>query len=64
MPKLQELSDDGGTPGAVVAKTLAARKVSYVYEQDKEALVQLRAALQNRVVIVAGAINLIASLLR
>lgn len=37
------------------AKALAARKVSYVYEQDKDPLVQLRFALQNRVVIVAGA---------
>ena len=31
------------------------QRVSYVYEHDKEPLVQLRAALQNRVVIVAGA---------
>ena len=40
------------------AKALAARKVSYVYEQDKDPIVQLRAALQNRVVIVAGAKSL------
>jgi cyclic-di-AMP phosphodiesterase PgpH len=40
------------------AKSLAARKVSYVYEQDKDPIVQLRFALQNRVVIVAGAKSL------
>ena len=40
------------------AKASAARNVSYVYDQDKEPLIQLRAALQNRVVIVAGAKSL------
>ncbi len=40
------------------ARAAAARNVSYVYQQDKEPLVQLRAALQNRVVIVAGAKSL------
>ncbi len=44
--------------GTKEAKALAARKVSYVYEQDKDPLVQLRFALQNRVVIVAGAKSL------
>ncbi|HEX3728076.1 MAG TPA: HDIG domain-containing protein [Pirellulales bacterium] len=40
------------------ARIQAARKVRYVYDQDKDPLVQLRAALQNRVVIVAGAKSL------
>ena len=42
----------------MAAKTLAARKVTYVYDHDKEPLVQLRAGLQNSVVIVAGAKSL------
>ncbi len=37
------------------AKASAARMVSYVYEHDIDRLIQLRAGLQNRVVIVAGA---------
>src|SRR4051794_23905312 len=41
--------------GTKEARTLARRKVSYVYEHDKDPLVQLGAALQNRTVIVAGA---------
>jgi hypothetical protein len=40
------------------AKTMAARTVRYVYRQDTAPLVQLRAALQNRIVIVAGAKSL------
>ncbi len=44
--------------GTREGRMLARRKVSYVYEQDKDQLVQLRAALQNRVVIVAGAKSL------
>ncbi len=44
--------------GTKDAQLLAARKVSYVYDQDKDPLVQLRAALQNRLVIVAGAKSL------
>ena len=40
------------------AKAAAARKSRYVYDQDKDPLIQLRAALQNRVVIVAGAKSL------
>jgi hypothetical protein len=44
--------------GTKEAKSLAARKVSYVYEQDKELLVQLRSKLQNRVVIITGAKSL------
>ncbi len=40
------------------ARASAARIVSYVYEHDIDRLVQLRAALQNRVVIVAGAKSL------
>jgi hypothetical protein len=40
------------------ARALAVTKVSYVYDQDKDQLIQLRAALQNRVVIVAGAKSL------
>ena len=40
------------------ARSLAARKVSYVYKQDNDPLVQLRAGLQNSVVIVAGAKSL------
>jgi cyclic-di-AMP phosphodiesterase PgpH len=44
--------------GTKDARLLAARKVSYVYDQDKDPLVQLRAALQNRLVIVAGAKSL------
>ncbi len=40
------------------ARDLAKRTVSYVYQQDKEPLVQLRAALQNRIVLVAGAKSL------
>ena len=35
-----------------------AARCSYVYDQDKDPLVQLRAALQNRLVIVAGAKSL------
>ncbi len=42
----------------MAAKTLAARKVTYIYDHDKEPLVQLRAGLQNSVVIVAGAKSL------
>jgi len=41
--------------GTREAKAQAARRVSYVYDQDKDLLVQLQAALQNRVVLVAGA---------
>ena len=37
------------------ARAQAARKVRYVYDQDKDPIVQLRAALQNRAVIVSGA---------
>jgi hypothetical protein len=40
------------------AKELAKRTVCYVYTQDKDPLVQLRAALQNRIVIIAGAKSL------
>jgi cyclic-di-AMP phosphodiesterase PgpH len=40
------------------ARAQAKRNVSWVYEQDKEPLVQLRAALQNRAVIVSGAKSL------
>jgi len=44
--------------GTKEARAQAARLVSYVYDQDKDRLVQLRAALQNRVVTVAGAKSL------
>jgi putative nucleotidyltransferase with HDIG domain len=44
--------------GTKEARSQAARLVSYVYDQDKDRLVQLRAALQNRVVTVAGAKSL------
>jgi hypothetical protein len=40
------------------AKTAAAQQVRYVYELDKEPLAQLRAALQNRIVIISGAKSL------
>jgi hypothetical protein len=44
--------------GTQEARSQAARLVSYVYDQDKDRLVQLRAALQNRAVTVAGAKSL------
>jgi putative nucleotidyltransferase with HDIG domain len=37
------------------AKAVAAQQVRYVYDQNQEQLTQLRAALQNRLVSVAGA---------
>jgi putative nucleotidyltransferase with HDIG domain len=40
------------------AKTLAANKVSFVYDHDLDELVQLRAALQNRALLLAGAKSL------
>jgi putative nucleotidyltransferase with HDIG domain len=40
------------------AKAQAANKVSFVYDHDPDPLVQLRAALQNRAVLVAGAKSL------
>ena len=40
------------------ARALAANNVSFVYDLDKDPLVQLRAALQNRAVQVAGAKSL------
>jgi len=36
-------------------RTLAANRVSFVYENDANKLVQLRAAMQNRAVLVSGA---------
>ncbi len=50
-----EKADPDGTKEA---RSLARRKVSWVYDHDKDPLVQLRAALQNKVVIVAGAKSL------
>jgi putative nucleotidyltransferase with HDIG domain len=40
------------------AKKLAASKVSFVYDHDLDELVQLRAALQNRALLLAGAKSL------
>lgn len=50
--------DRANPEGTNEAKTLAAQKVSYVYEQDKDLLVQLEAALQNRVATIAAAKSL------
>ncbi len=51
-----ETADPEGTREA---RSLAGRKVSYVYQHDRDPLVQLRAALQNKIVIVAGAKSLV-----
>jgi hypothetical protein len=40
------------------AKAIAASKVSFVYDHDRDELVQLRAAMQNRALQVAGAKSL------
>ena len=40
------------------SQTLAANKVSFVYDHDRDKIVQLRAALQNRAVQLAGAKSL------